>query len=333
MFRRLIARLLVIMCFLIAVNAIALYYHSLAPDSRASYRALHRKTNIIDSLAPPRLIVVGGSSVMYGQNTRLFEEELHTHVVNMGTHAGIGLRYMMTNVLPHLRRGDIVLLAPEYAQFTGTFNGWHPLLDLLIQNPDALRNITTLGQVHVLIEALPTKLKQPLDRRVNTMLFGEQTDESSSSLLKSIPPDTIRDSPGYHGDTWNRERTQRLFPLKDWYPITSEYLDMAAVRGISEFIRECAARNIFVLLDYPPIPARFYDECAPWILRLHSILLKEFPGVVLRHPRDSAYPEHLFLDTVYHLNAIGRDQRTRDLACALRSYLVSHPSNSSSGRP
>ena len=53
---------------------------------------------------------------------RLMQDSLHVSVVNMGLYAKLGLRYMLAQVKPSIRAGDIVVVVPEYDQFYGSFS-------------------------------------------------------------------------------------------------------------------------------------------------------------------------------------------------------------------
>ena len=39
-------------------------------------------------------------------------------VANMGLHAGLGMNYMLYEIKPYLRQGDVLVVVPEYNQFT-----------------------------------------------------------------------------------------------------------------------------------------------------------------------------------------------------------------------
>jgi hypothetical protein len=45
------------------------------------------------------------------------------------------------------------------------------------------------------------------------------------------------------------------------------------------------------------------------------------PIPVISHPEDYRFPQNLFFDTVYHLNADGRQARTKQLIMDLRRAL------------
>ena len=62
----------------------------------------------------PRVLVVGGSGCLFSLDAAVLERELRQPVVNLCSHAGVGLMYMLARARRHARAGDTVLLAIEY---------------------------------------------------------------------------------------------------------------------------------------------------------------------------------------------------------------------------
>src|SRR5665213_1257330 len=47
------------------------------------------------ALKGPRLVIIGGSGVLFGCDAELIEKKLNIPTVNFGTHAGLGMRYLL----------------------------------------------------------------------------------------------------------------------------------------------------------------------------------------------------------------------------------------------
>jgi len=84
--------------------------------------AVLQKDRLIRTTPSPKIILVGGSNLAFGIDSRLLQDSLHVNVVNMGLYAKLGLRYMLAQVKPYIRAGDIVIVVPEYDQFYGSFS-------------------------------------------------------------------------------------------------------------------------------------------------------------------------------------------------------------------
>ena len=60
-----------------------------------------------------RIVLVGGSGVAFGYDSRLIEEELKEYsVVNFGMYAGLGTKAVLDLSEEYIRAGDIVILSP-----------------------------------------------------------------------------------------------------------------------------------------------------------------------------------------------------------------------------
>ena len=80
--------------------------------------ALRRAAERADATGKPRLAVVGGSGALFGVDAELIELKLGVPCVNLATHAGLGGEYILDRARRELRRGDVVLLCPEYELWT-----------------------------------------------------------------------------------------------------------------------------------------------------------------------------------------------------------------------
>ncbi|HHT53803.1 MAG TPA: hypothetical protein GX011_02565 [Clostridiales bacterium] len=67
----------------------------------------------LKEIEEPKIIVVGGSSVAFGLDSKLLEEHMGMPVVNFGLYASLGTKIMFDLTRPYIREGDIVIIAPE----------------------------------------------------------------------------------------------------------------------------------------------------------------------------------------------------------------------------
>ncbi len=93
--------------------------------------ALIDKHVLLSEPREPKIVIIGGSNVAFGMDSRVLQEELGRPVVNAGLHAGIGLEYMLRDVEGYLSAGDVLVVIPEYDLLTdpaqgGSRAGDHP---------------------------------------------------------------------------------------------------------------------------------------------------------------------------------------------------------------
>jgi len=73
-----------------------------------------QKTSIADAIAGPRILAVGGSGTLFSFDTRLASAAIGRPVVNFGTHAGLGMEYILDRAARIMRSSDVIVLVPEY---------------------------------------------------------------------------------------------------------------------------------------------------------------------------------------------------------------------------
>lgn len=78
------------------------------------------------------VVLLGGSNVAFGYDSELLADSIGMPVVNAGLHASVGLKYIIDDCFQRLKRGDILVLSPEYGHFFGDMAyGEAPMADLV----------------------------------------------------------------------------------------------------------------------------------------------------------------------------------------------------------
>jgi len=257
------------------------------------------KERIAATMSGPRVLAVGGSATLHSFDTVTASKRLGLPVVNFGTHAGLGLSYTLDRAERILRRGDIVVLAPEY--------------DLLLQSdrPNAYKTQLVAFFDRGYIEHVPL-IDKP------TYLFGYDVLPSLIEALKvmlrgpvPIPADLVQDSLGNNrGYTVARSVARQQLGLltpKAALPITD-----AARRSLENFAAFAAARQIKVfvipvsLVKTPSFPGPAYEK---YLTSLPSVYAST--GLMMLGTPAAGY---LTLDEThdvpYHANDVGRMKYT-----------------------
>ena len=77
------------------------------------YAALPKQYDRLCKVEEPKVIVVGGSNVAFGLDSKLFEELYGRPSVAFGLYGSFGVKVMMDWSKANINSGDIVVLAPE----------------------------------------------------------------------------------------------------------------------------------------------------------------------------------------------------------------------------
>lgn len=74
---------------------------------------LSLKVERLYSVDEPKIVIIGGSSVPFGVDSKLMEEVLGMPVVNFGLYATLGTKMMLDLSRGAINEGDIIVIAPE----------------------------------------------------------------------------------------------------------------------------------------------------------------------------------------------------------------------------
>ncbi len=314
---RLLVRLGLLTAVIVATGLLLGQY-----DTRSSQddylAAVLEKDRLIRNTPSPKIVLVGGSNLAFGIDSKQMEDSLGLSVVNMGLYAKLGLRYMLAQVNPYIERGDIVLVVPEYDQFYGDYaNGDNTLNTALLYAPaDRIPDfIRSYSIVDVVLRPRAENARRSFLRAAAAAVGREQ---------QFFPPDT---NPVYNRHSFNRWGdmvshlnkkghdpdsifVKPLPPMKEFNKKTLDDLN-----AIAETAKKKNAHAYFL---FPSYIEKSYSINVPAIDSLRERLEAGIGIPVVGTPADFVYPGRLFFDTRYHLNAEGRQIRTLKMIEVLR---------------
>jgi hypothetical protein len=243
----------------------------------------------------PRIIFIGGSNLAFGLDSARLGQELGVHVVNMGHQATFGLRYLMDSVLQLSHPGDCVIMVPEYEHLgQEVYYGGSALIDLAgyTGNWSLLRYNGLAGLL------------------------------AANTAIRSMQPERIYNPP-YSRNSFNRvgDNTAHLtMPAGHVTHYTiSTTIDPVPINELTQFGLACKKRNIRLYIGFPASMRSFYELNKDIIVKLTNRLQQARIPLLGQHPEEFVFDDSYFFDTVYHLNAQGRQLRTDRLIALLRS--------------
>jgi len=283
-------------------------------DTRASdnsyLAAVLEKDRLIRMTPSPKIILVGGSNLAFGTDSRMMEDSLHINVVNMGVYAKLGLRYMLAQVKPYIRRGDVVVIVPEYDQFYGQYSEGDKTVNaaLLYAPPDRIPDfIKSYSFIDVVLRprvenarrsflegtadlfGLKNKYFPPeADPVYNRHSFNQYGDVVGHLTKKSVNPDSIFVGHLPPSKNFNRKAVSEL-------------------NDIGDAARESGAHAYFLFPSYIDRSYVINAEAIEW---LRQKLSRDMRVPILGTPQDFVFPKNWFFDTRFHLNKLGRGPRT-----------------------
>lgn len=294
---------LIILSLLVIISMSA-FLMFLPSDESNIYGSLHDKHKYIEESNKKNIIVLGGSNILMGIDSELIEEELSEYnVVNMGINAGIGLKFLINDIKPYIKEGDIVVIGAEYSNYVGLLNGESALLFLLKQVPEAVQSIS-MEQIPILIDGMPYFLRGQL-----------------AGILKGMKADGIqnRNNINENGDLISHLD----MPGVDVGVSNSEFgtIDYEVFELLNEFDEYATSKGANVVLSYPSLYDKEFDNWKEGIDELDKLLKEKTTVDIISDYNNYKFTREEIFDTLYHLNGQGRQRRTEQLIEDLKEYI------------
>lgn len=282
-------------------------------STRWNHAILERKRQIVAAESSPRLVLLGGSNVLFGIRAALLEREMGGHAVNYGTHAALGRRYMLKEAERVLRPGDTAVLCLEYELYSGDEIN-DTLVDyLMARDPDYLLHLEPWSVIRAVYGLPPARLMEGCKNRLRP----------PARSRSGYDERTVND----HGDeTANDQPQKEMERIRVSGYAANPFLahgcpmDAAATRDLTAFFAWCSDRHVELYATFPstidfpeyhtPTATAGADRLVHWYRK---------GGVkVLGAPATFLYPADAFFDTNYHLKGVNADARTLTLLMLLR---------------
>ena len=315
---KLIARLGILAAAVI-FSGVAITQRGTHAGDNSYLAAILEKDKLIRNTPSPRVVFVGGSNLAFGVDSKMLQDSLGMPVVNMGLYAKLGLRYMLAQAKPYLRKGDVIIIVPEYDQFYGEFaNGDNTLnTALLYTPPDRIGDfIRSYSIIDVLVRPRVENAREAFLRTAAAAVGREN---------EFFPPDTNpvynRHSFNEFGDAVSHIGKKGLNPdsifVKPLPPMKE--FNRKSLSDLNDFETLAESRGAHAYFMFPSYIDRSYVINVPAIDSLAKRLSGGMRVPVVGRPSDFVYPKQYFFDTRYHLTGEGRELRTLELLKLLRS--------------
>lgn len=272
----------------------------LAPkDELSYYSVMNNKVKRLEQLPSPKFILVGGSNLTFGIDSKSIESKFNLPVVNMSLHAGFGLDFMLGQIINRVKKGDIVLISPEYDLFRKHFSkgvGMNIYEFIVNENKyiyefslyNLLFNIDALGP------ALFKQYKQLFEKRAHGLYsrvnFNEYGDMIGHLRLEHEPFDHDVGNNSYVCD-----------------------IDNSKIEIISDFVNYMKNTGVNTYISFPVISYTEYNNNKECNDKIANIINSKFKQITISSKDMYIFNDNLFFNTDYHVDNIGRKMRTEYL--------------------
>ena len=267
----------------------------------------------------PKLVFVSGSNTLFGIDASELEARLKMPALNLGSHAGLGIHYILQQAQQAVGAGDIVVLPLEYEQYEE--RKWEEaLVDFIAaRDPAYFAQLPVADQLECIFAMPPKRLVKGVkarfvpdarneDSAYDSKYLNANGDMTNNAYAKRTPAAALR------------ANSKKAVFTADSCP------EPQAAEALSHFIAFCRQKGARVLATYPSYLCRdkaFHGADLERVREIEAFYARQ--GVpVLGSYEDFLYDADDFYDTIYHLNDVGKRKRTEQLLEYLRPYALAH---------
>ncbi|MGN0235587.1 MAG: hypothetical protein ACI4BD_04640 [Paludibacteraceae bacterium] len=302
---------IIVLAIVLLITCFRMYQWMLANPNR--YTIHSHEINVEQSIeklkkkTTPSIIIIGGSGCGFGFISPLLSKHYQMPVINTGTHAGLGLRLQVLLVKSYVEQGDIVLVIPEYLQFTNQFYGDETAWRIMTATMQDAMDSISCKQYMYLSKYFFTAIKETWDFLYNDSI--NSTSPYSSHSLNEYGDVTLYEYRLHKDISMPKNTTPQHNINKD------------VVSFLKEFREHCHQESATFLLFPPTYHEDAYEIDKDFINEIEKLLDVEnipYPVDTKRY----AFPDSLFYDTNYHLTYDGCLIRTQMIINDVDSLLL-----------
>lgn len=285
------------------------------------YAALGRQYDRLVSVRDPKVILIGNSSVAFGMDSELFGSLYGKPMVSFGLYGTLGTRLMLTLSKTGVRRGDIVVIAPEF-------------------NADAFSMNYNTQAIWKSVEGRADLLAHMEFELYDDLIGGSLTFASTRMEYLTAGERPVNDG-AYRLENIN-EYGEIARGVRKGNILRSGYLDEPLLGGfdqiepefidfVNKYIMECRLKGAQVYFACSPINGRAAERqgiTEDVLLDIYGQLAERIDCRLISDPTQYVYDYRYFYDTNLHLNDSGTVLRTVRL---VRDLLLAQGDNSHVG--
>lgn len=298
-------RLLIFVSLMTLIALLGMVIPLFTPHQNLHY-ALIDKHDRLQKINSPRIVLIGGSNLSFGVDSRMIEDAFGIPVINTSIHAGMGLDYIIKDIIPYIKENDIVILAPEYDHFYGkAVWGYEPMISSVFAIPSNW-NLLNLKNWREMISTVPKQAFR------NILKFVV-------NVTKKI---TGNSSPGiYDRDSFNENGDVIVHYNLPAEGFTTNDIDADfhsySIELIAHLRSVLEKKNARLFITYPCLNQSSFDIYPTKIGKI-KVAFEAENFAVLGEPADYSFNDSLYFNAKYHLTRSGVVKRTSILIDDLR---------------
>lgn len=272
---------------------------------------LTNKHTRLKSITEEKIVLIGGSSLAFGLDSKKLEEYVGKPVVNYGLYATIGTKAMLDMSQRYINSGDIVIICPEtdkqtYSLYYNAHSMWQALDCDLSMLWDV--GFSNLGK---LIAKMPDFANEKLgfirknQKPQPTGIYAKASFNEYGDIKVDRP---FNEMPKFYDAS---------MPVA----LTTDLLDPEFIDYLNKFAAKCERKGASVYFGFSPINADSVVSTAEEQTEFYNALSEKLNFPILSDINNYIMDSAFFYDTNFHLNSTGALERTSLLADDLAKVL------------
>lgn len=268
---------------------------------------LNYKIERLASTPSPKIVFIGGSGCSHGIDSGMIERAFGLPVVNMGLSAALRIKYQLSSIDPYIRKGDLVVIVPEYHNFVNC-QGNEELLMVISDIRPTDRSKLDGDQWMHLLQFTPEYGRRKLVKVLkNTIKYAFR------AHVKKTDHDYGNYKYDERGDELNSRSETKPQDFKPYNLNLRDQLNVnenVCVKRIGQFVS--VHKDATVVVFPAAVQDASFDSGTTYIAAVADMLEKNGTPFMAPPDRYRMLTAECW-DSSYHLNALGIERRTRQL--------------------
>ena len=287
--------------------------------SQTYYAALVDKVNLLEkNKNRKKIILIGGSNVAFGFNSKLIEEEFNDYkVINFGLYAALGTKIMLDLSLDYIGEGDLVFVIPEadeqslslYFDSLSTLKATEDKTELINKLPEENKeNIKNNYFSFVKERSQYSQIINPGETVYRRNNFNEYMD--IEYLERDNLGQVVTDEFGHPISL----RTKNIMKGNHFITPTIEFSTLGKNNNfynyLNEYSNKVKKRGGECYFSFCPVNELAVQSTEEQIDNYYWLTRQKINFKCIGHPEEYLIDPHYFYDTNFHLNDAGSIYRT-----------------------